>query len=126
MFFENFKKMAKDNTDFRRVVYTGTYGQLVLMSIPVAEDINQEVHPHIDQILYFVDGNGEAVISGETQKIEEHDFIFVPAGILHNVINTGDEALKLFTLYAPPQHLDRTIHKTKKDAQEEIREEEKL
>lgn len=119
MFAEDIKKATKDNTDFRRVLHTGKYNQLVAMNIPVGEDLGEEVHPETDQILFFVDGDGEAVLDGEIRHVEKHDVVFVPAGTTHNFKNVGDEDLKLFTVYAPPEHPDGTVHKTKKEAEEE-------
>jgi mannose-6-phosphate isomerase-like protein (cupin superfamily) len=87
------------------------------MSIPVGEDIGLETHHDVDQILYFVKGMCEASINGEVRNVEKHDIVFVPAGAQHNFKNIGDEDLKLFTVYSPPEHPDGTIHATKADAQ---------
>lgn len=119
MYAEDIKKLTKENTNFRTVLYTGKQAQIVAMSIPVGEDIGEEVHPNTDQIIFIVDGDGEAILNGETRRIEEHDVVFVPAGTTHNFKNIGDEELKLFTVYAPPEHLDGTVHKTKEDAEKE-------
>lgn len=119
MFAEDIKKLTKENTNFRKVLVTGKHSQIVAMSIPVGGDIGEEVHPDTDQILTFVDGEGEAILNGETRSVEKHDVVFVPAGTKHNFKNTGDEDLKLFTVYAPAEHADGTIHKTKTDADAE-------
>ena len=116
MFVEDVKRLTKQNTYFRRVLHTGNHSQIVAMSISVGNDIGDEIHPTTDQILYIIDGEGEVVINGERRRIEEHDIIFVPAGASHNIINVDDEDLKLFTVYAPPEHPDGTIHKTKEEA----------
>jgi mannose-6-phosphate isomerase-like protein (cupin superfamily) len=116
MYKEDLEKLAEENTNFRKVLYTGKYSQIVAMNIPVGEDIGEEVHPDTDQILYFVDGDCEAIVNGEVTHAGEDDVVFVPAGAKHNFKNTGDEDLKLFTIYAPPHHPDGTIHATKKDA----------
>lgn len=116
MFALDLKKEAKENTNFRKVLHTGTHCQIVAMSIPVNKDIGEEVHNSVDQILVFVDGEGEAIINGEVRKVEEHDVVFVPAGTRHNFRNISDEDLKLFTIYAPPEHPDGTVHKTKEDS----------
>ena len=71
----------------------------------------------MDQILFFVDGVGKAVLNGEEKEIGEYDVVFVEAGARHNFINTGSESLKLFTIYAPPEHPDGTVHKTKAEAE---------
>lgn len=123
MFAQNIKEAAKENTNFRTVLYTGTYGQLVVMSIPVGGDIGEETHQGTDQVLFFVEGEGEAILNGESRKVYKHDVVFVPAGTLHNFKNVGSEDLKLFTVYAPPQHPDKTVHKTKAEAVEAEKEE---
>lgn len=117
MFTEDIKKLTKENTNFREVLHTGKHSQIVAMSIPVGEDIGEETHPEVDQILFFVDGNCEEILNGESRNVEKHDVVFVPAGTKHNFKNTGDKDLKLFTVYAPPEHPDGTVHKTKADAQ---------
>jgi mannose-6-phosphate isomerase-like protein (cupin superfamily) len=116
MFQSNIKKLAKDNTFFRKVLYTGKQSQLVLMSLKPGEDIGEETHDKIDQIFYFVEGDGESVIEGKARPFREHEAVFVPAGTRHNIKNTGKEPLQLFTIYAPPAHPDGTIHKLKADA----------
>ena len=116
MFAEDIKKLARENTNFRKVLHTGEYSQIVAMSIPVGGDIGEEVHTDTDQILAFVKGTGEAILAGEKKKVGENDVVFVPAGTTHNFKNAGDEDLKLYTVYAPPHHPDGTIHATKEDA----------
>ena len=116
MYAEDIKKATKVNTNFRKVLHTGQNSQIVEMSLKVGEDIGEEVHPNTDQIIFIVDGDGEAVLNGETRQIEEHDVVFVPVWTKHNFINRGDEELKLFTVYAPPEHPDGTVHATKADA----------
>src|SRR3989338_11626841 len=117
MFNVDIEKLAKENTNFRKVIYTGKNSQLVLMSIPPGGEIGNEVHENIDQVLVFVDGNGEAIINNtEKQKVEEDSVVFVPAGTWHNIVSTGDEDLKLFTIYSPSAHKEGTVHKTKEDA----------
>ena len=109
------KELAKDNTFFRRVVFTGSKSQLVVMSLRPGEEIGLEAHD-VDQLLFVVKGEGQAVIDGTTSALEKGTMICVPAGARHNVINTGDESMKLFTVYAPPHHAPGTIHATKLDA----------
>ncbi len=116
MFHADIKELAKQNTDFRRVVYTGTHSQLVLMSIPPAGEIGEETHEHIDQILFLVEGEGEAIIEGQPAPFVKDEVVCVPAGTKHNFKNTGSEDLKLYTVYAPPEHKDGTVHRTKADA----------
>ncbi len=116
MYAEDIKKLTKENTNFRTVLYTGKNSQIVAMNIPIGEDIGAEIHPSTDQILFIVDGKGEAILEGERRNIGKHDAVFVPAGTIHNFKNTGNEDLKLYTVYAPPEHPDGTIHVTKADA----------
>ena len=123
MFNQNIKKLTKENVNFRQVLHTGQYSQIVAMCLPVGGDIGMEVHKETDQMLFFIDGEGEAVLNGEKRKVEEHDVVFVPAGTKHNFINTGDKDLKLFTVYAPPAHPDGTVQKTKEEAEKAEKEE---
>jgi len=119
MFHQDIKKLAKENTNFRKVIYTGQNSQLVLMSILVAGEIGEETHRDIDQILFLVDGEGEVIIEGQASPFTEHEVVFVPAGTRHNFKNTGNEDLKLYTVYSPPAHKDGTIHKTKEEAEKD-------
>lgn len=115
-FNQDIVQLTKDNTDFRRVVLTGQNSQLVLMSIQPGEDIGEETH-HVDQVLVFVAGTGEAVLNGEKSAVSANRLVVVPAGTRHNFINTGDEPLKLYTIYAPPEEPDGLVHKTKAEAE---------
>jgi mannose-6-phosphate isomerase-like protein (cupin superfamily) len=117
----NIKRAAKDNDFFRKVLFTGTKSQLVLMSLRPGEEIGAEVHK-VDQVLYVVDGEGKVVLDGIDKEFEKGEIVFVPAGVQHNVINTDDEPMKLFTIYAPPEHAPGTIHRTKAVAEEAERE----
>lgn len=117
-FVDNIEDLTLGNKDFRRVVYTGKHTQLVLMSLRKGEEIGEEVHEDGDQFFRVEKGKGEVVIDGERHKIRRDDAIVVPAGARHNVINTGDKSLKLYTLYAPPEHKDGTVHHTKAEAEE--------
>lgn len=118
MYHENIKEITKENTNFREVLYTGKHSQLVVMSLKVGEEIGEEVHKSTDQMFFVVDGEGEAIVGGETFGFDEHDVLFVPAGTKHNIKNSGDEDLKLYTIYSPPAHPDKTIHRTKKKAEQ--------
>lgn len=119
-FFDgDIKKLAKTSRFFRQVIYTGPHSQLVVMSIPPGEEIGEEVHASTDQVLVIVDGDGEAFLDGRQQPAREHNVIFVTAGTLHNIKNTGKKELKLFTVYAPPEHKDGTVHKTREEAAHE-------
>ena len=109
---------AEKNPDFRRVLWTGKYSQLVIMTIPPGGEIGEEVHPDTDQILTFVSGVGEARINGETQPVAQGDLVCVPAGAEHNFVNTGPNPLVLYTVYGPPEHADGAVHHTKEEADE--------
>lgn len=110
------KELTKENNNFRQVIFTGKHSQLVVMSLNPGQEIGEEVHPNIDQILFLVEGEGKAVINDQSSDFRKKEVVFVPAGLKHNFINTGDEALKLYTVYSPPAHKEGTIHKTKADA----------
>ena len=118
-FVENIEQLTLDNTDFRRVLYTGRHLQLVLMTLQAGDDIGEEVHAGHDQFFRIESGKGEVLIDGTRHPVEDDDAIIVPAGARHNVTNTGDSPLKLYTLYAPPEHKDGVVHPTKADASEE-------
>ena len=119
IFHENIIELTKKNENFRQVINTGKYSQLVLMNLLPAEDIGEEVHDNVDQILVFVEGSGEAVIEGQRSPIKEGDLAFVNAGIKHNFINTGAKPLKIYTIYSPANHPADRIQKTKADAMKE-------
>jgi mannose-6-phosphate isomerase-like protein (cupin superfamily) len=112
-FVANIQDRTEENADFRRVLYTGTQMQLVLMALRPGEEIGEEVHGDGDQFFRVEKGKGEVWIDGTRTKIESDTAIVIPAGARHNIKNTGDKPLKLYTLYAPPQHVDRTVHVTK-------------
>lgn len=116
MQYQNIEQSALENNNFRRVLFTNKYSQVVLMSVPPGEDIGREVHETVDQVLVFVKGAGRAVVAGKMHDIRAGDMFAVPAGTEHDFINTGAEALKLFTVYSPPEHPDGVVHATKADA----------
>ena len=113
---DNIEKLTVENTDFRRVLYTGKYLQLVLMTLAPGEEIGEEVHEDRDQFFRLEAGAGEVWIDGNRSQVEDDDAIIVPAGARHNVVNTGNAPLRLYTLYAPPEHRDGTVHVTKAEA----------
>src|SRR5690606_2831088 len=115
-FVADIEDLSEEYDDFRRVLYTGKNLQLVLMSIEPGGEIGEEVHDDGDQFFRVEEGKGEVVIDGHRSKIEGDFGIVVPAGARHNVINTGDKPLRLYTIYAPPEHRDGTVHRTKADA----------
>jgi mannose-6-phosphate isomerase-like protein (cupin superfamily) len=114
-FVDNIEKLTKENNNFRKVLYTGRYSQLVLMSLAPGEEIGEEVHG-LDQFLRIEEGKGKAIVGALEYDIQDGTAIVVPAGTLHNVINTGDVPLKLYTIYSPPNHRDGVLHPTKNDA----------
>lgn len=117
-FIENIEKISLDNSDFRRVLYTAKNCQLVVMSIAVGEDIGEETH-HLDQFIRCEAGTGKAILDDVETGIGDGFAIIIPAGTKHNIVNTGDEPLKLYTLYAPPEHKDGVVEHTKADIVEE-------
>ena len=114
----NIEKETLENENFRKVLYTSNYSQLVVMSIEPGYDIGMEVHG-LDQFIRIESGKGKAILNGQEYEIEDDWAVVIPAGVEHNIVNTGDEPLKLYTIYSPPEHKDGTIHKTKADAEEE-------
>ena len=108
---------TRKNGDFRRVLYTGKHSQLVLMTLKPGEEIGMEVHKTIDQFFRFEAGEGKVIIDGVEHRVKDGDGVIVPAGAKHNVVNTSKQAeLKLYTIYSPPEHIDKTVRHTKADA----------
>jgi mannose-6-phosphate isomerase-like protein (cupin superfamily) len=111
------EKKTLENNDFRHVLYTGKYSQLVLMSLEPKEEIGMETHAAVDQFFRFEKGIGKVVIDQTQYKVKNGDAVIVPAGAKHNVINTSKKRkLKLYTIYSPPEHIDKTVRHTKADA----------
>lgn len=115
-FVEDIESLAVGNDNFRQVLYTAKNSQLVLMSLKPQEDIGAEIHK-VDQFFRVEEGAGEAVLNGARTPIKAGFAVLVPAGVNHNIINTGTVPLKLYTLYAPPNHRDGVIHKSRSDAE---------
>ena len=115
-FIGEIEKLTEENTDFRRVLYTAKGMQLVLMAIQPGEEIGEEVHDDRDQFFRVEAGSGEILIDGNRQGIRADMAMIVPAGARHNVKNTGGDPLKLYTIYAPPEHRRGTVHATKDEA----------
>ena len=115
-FITNIEKLALENDNFRKVLYTDKNSQLVLMSLLPGEEIGEEVHD-VDQFLRIEKGVGRAVMNDIPQDIFDGSAIVVPVGVKHNIINTGSEAMKLYTLYTPPHHRDGVVHATKVEAE---------
>ncbi len=111
------EKETRKNADFRRVLYTGKYSQLVLMSLKPGEEIGEETHESVDQFFRFEAGQGKVVIDGMEHRVKDGNGVIVPAGAKHNVINTSKRAnLRLYTIYSPAEHQDGVIRHSKKDA----------
>lgn len=115
-FVKNIEDLAGKNSDFRQVLYTAKHCQLVLMALMPKEDIGAEIH-QLDQFFRVEEGSGEAVLDGVTTPIKAGFAVLVPAGTKHNIINTGVAAMKLYTLYAPPNHRDGVVHHSRADAE---------
>ena len=115
-YVQDIESIATGNNDFRRVLYTARNCQLVVMSLKPQEDIGAEVHK-LDQFFRVEAGRGEAELDGVRTTIQAGYAVIVPAGARHNIINTGSEPLKLYTLYAPPNHRDEVVHHTRADAE---------
>lgn len=115
-FIDNIEEKTEQNNFFRQVLYTGKHTQLVVMSLLPGEEIGMEVHPQVDQFFRIEEGRAKVVIDGEEHEVDEGFAIIVPAGSQHNVINTGSNPLKLYTLYSPPNHPDGTIHRIRAEA----------
>jgi len=111
----NIEKDTKENNNFRKVLFTAPNSQLVVMSIKPGEDIGSETHT-LDQFIRIEEGSGMAILDGKQYQVEDDWAIVVPSGAEHNIVNTGDEDLKLYTIYSPPEHRDGTTHATKEEA----------
>jgi mannose-6-phosphate isomerase-like protein (cupin superfamily) len=124
-FKSNIEKDTQENNNFREVLYTAKHLQLVLMSLLPKEEIGMETHEKNDQFFRFESGQGKCIIDGNAYEVTDGDAVIVPAGAKHNVINTSNtEALKLYTIYSPPNHKNGIIRKTKKEAEAEENKEE--
>lgn len=119
---DNVEKVTLDNTNFRTVIYTGVHSQLTVMSIPPGGEIGWEAHGHLDQFLRVEQGEGRLDLGrsedavDESHAVEDDWALIVPAGVWHNVVNTGMEDLKLYSVYSPPEHPDGAVHRTKAEA----------
>ncbi len=115
-YHNDIEKQTIGNSDFRRVLYTGQHLQLVLMSLPPGCDIGSEIHEDRDQFFRVEEGSGKVDIDDNHYDVKDGSGIIVPAGARHNVRNTGDAPLKLYTLYGPPEHKDGVVQSTKEEA----------
>ena len=117
-FKTNIERDTLANDNFRKVLYTAKHLQLVLMSLQPGEEIGEETHRENDQFFRFEGGSGKCIIDGNEYDLADGDVVVIPAGAKHNIINTGEtEALKMYTIYAPPHHKDGIIRATKEDAE---------
>jgi mannose-6-phosphate isomerase-like protein (cupin superfamily) len=116
-FCDDIEKLTEENQDFRRVLYTGKNLQLVLMTLRPGEEIGEEVHEDRDQFFRIEEGSGVIDIDGAENAVEDDIAVIVPAGARHNVRNTGDKPLHLYTIYAPPEHKDGIVQATKEEAE---------
>ena len=114
-FVANIEQLALENEYFRKVLYTDQNVQLVVMALQPGEDIGEETH-QLDQFIRVEKGEGKAVLDGVESSIADGSAIIIPTGAKHNIINVGGDSMKLYTLYAPPNHKPGTIHKTKAEA----------
>lgn len=119
----NIVKDTQENDNFRRVLFTGKNSQLVVMSIPPGGEIGEEVHKYTEQTLFFLSGTGEAILNGIKTPIVAGDVVVVTPETKHNFVNTGDQDLKVYTVYAPANHIDGRVHKTKADADADVEDE---
>lgn len=118
-YLENLKELTLENTNFRNVLYTARHLQLVAMCLKPGEEIGKETHTLIDQFFSIEEGNGISSVNGKIKLLKAGDALLVPAGTLHNIVNTClDNPMKLYTLYAPPNHADKVVQTTKLEANE--------
>ena len=112
----NIEKVTEENNNFRKVLYTAKNSQLVVMSLKPNEDIGEEVHD-LDQFIRIEEGEGKAILDGVEHLIEDGSAVVIPAGTNHNIVNTSNEEMKLYTVYSPPEHRDGIVHLTKPDTE---------
>jgi mannose-6-phosphate isomerase-like protein (cupin superfamily) len=115
-YYGKIEELTEQNTYFRQVLYTGKYAQLVLMCLKPGEEIGLEVHDTVDQFFRIEAGTAKFIIDDEEYLAQDGDAVIVPAGSRHNVINTAQQDLKLYTIYSPSNHPDGTVHQTKAEA----------
>jgi mannose-6-phosphate isomerase-like protein (cupin superfamily) len=116
-FITNIEKETLENENFRKVLFTATHSQLVVMTLQANEDIGIEVHSDVDQFIRVESGVGKAVLDGEETALINGSAVVIPAGTEHNIVNTSEtDVMKLYTIYSPPEHPAGTIHRTKEEA----------
>jgi mannose-6-phosphate isomerase-like protein (cupin superfamily) len=112
----NILQASRTNDDYRRVLFTGTRSQVALMAIPAGGDIGVEAHPNVEQLIFITGGQGKAILNGLESPVAAGDLVVAPPGTKHDIVNTGTVPLRIFTVYAPPNHIDSRVHRTKADA----------
>ena len=117
-YITNIEKLTLKNTDYRRVLYTAKNSQLVVMNLQPGEEIGEEIH-QLDQFIRIEQGSANAILDGVDHEIKDDFVVVIPAGARHNIINTGDIELKLYTVYSPPEHKDGVVHSRKENEAEE-------
>jgi mannose-6-phosphate isomerase-like protein (cupin superfamily) len=117
-YVQNIESISVENEEFRRVIYTAKNCQLVVMALKPNEEIGAEVHK-LDQFFRVEEGAGETVLDGVRSEISAGFAVLIPAGINHNIINTGSVPMKLYTIYSPPNHRDGVVHHTRADAEKD-------
>jgi len=122
-YITNIVKKTTENNNFREVIFTGEKSQLVVMNIPVGGEIGEENHAHVEQTIFILGGSAKAVLNGQETEMTAGDAVIVTPGTKHNVINTGASDLKVYTFYAPANHIDGVVHVTKADADADIADE---
>jgi mannose-6-phosphate isomerase-like protein (cupin superfamily) len=123
-YITNIIEKAKENQNFRTVLFTGERSQLVVMNIPVGGEIGEETHANVEQTIFILSGNAKAMLAGEVTDITAGDAVVVTPGTKHNIINTGGDVLRIYTVYAPANHIDGRIHVTSADAKADTEDEE--
>jgi len=119
---DDIEKLTLENTNFRTVIHTGEHSQLTVMSVPPGGEVGWEAHGHLEQFLRLEQGKARLDFGktedavDESHEVEDDWAFIVPAGVWHNVVNTGEEDVKLYSIYSPPEHPDGTVHRTKADA----------
>jgi len=112
----NIEDRTQRNEYFREVLFTTEKSQLVVMALKPGEEIGMETHPEHDQFIRFESGEGKVILDGEESPVTDGSAVVIPAGTKHNVVNTSPVVMKLYTVYTPPEHEDKVIHKTKEEA----------
>lgn len=115
-YITNIINATEENSNFRKVLFTGKKSQLVVMNIPPGSEIGKEKHLHVEQTLFILSGQAKVTLDGKETEIGIGDVVVVSPGVKHNITNTGTETLKIYTIYAPANHIDGKIHLTKEEA----------